>query len=110
MSSLGAKMRAAVLHLLAAIEDDGQKPEPARESVSMGDWEIIIQISKRQDIRALREVERAAVSAATSEFLPVKVLARKAGYVYGSFFRQAVAELIRMGLLERGLGGVRHPR
>lgn len=54
----------------------------------------------------LSEVERLALAAATLQPLPVKVLARLAGFEPGSHFAAAVTNLVRMGLLRRTADGV----
>jgi hypothetical protein len=55
----------------------------------------------------LRDVEDAAMKAATDTPVSVKRLATLAGYSYGSYFREAVRALVDRGLLVRVTGGVR---
>jgi hypothetical protein len=54
-------------------------------------------------------VEQAALNAATDSPLPVKALARKAGYRPGSYFSEAVTHLCRLGKLARYPDGVALP-
>jgi hypothetical protein len=56
--------------------------------------------------RRLRPVEQAALDAAEAKPLPVKALARKAGYRPGSYFSEAVTHLCRLGRLVRLPEGV----
>lgn len=49
----------------------------------------------------LHEVQRNAILAATDKPVPMKVLARLAGYKLTSYFRGAVTALVRAGLLRR---------
>lgn len=59
----------------------------------------------------LREVERAILDAAPDKVpLTIKSLARASGYSYSSYTREAVAELLRRGLLMRTAGGVLRAR
>jgi hypothetical protein len=53
-----------------------------------------------------RTVEQAALDAAEKEPIPVKALARKAGYKAGSYFSEAVTHLCRLGMLTRTPDGV----
>jgi hypothetical protein len=57
--------------------------------------------------RRLRPVEEKALHAAEDTPLPVKALARKAGYRPGSYFSEAVTQLCRLGKLVRVPDGVR---
>jgi hypothetical protein len=57
--------------------------------------------------RQLRKIEQAALDAAEEQPLPVKALARKAGYRPGSYFSEAVTHLCRIGKLVRLPDGVR---
>jgi hypothetical protein len=57
--------------------------------------------------RQLRKIEQAALNAAEEQPLPVKALARKAGYRPGSYFSEAVTHLCRIGKLVRVPDGVR---
>jgi hypothetical protein len=54
----------------------------------------------------LRRVEQAALNAATTSPIPVKALARQAGYKQGSYFSEAVTHLCRLGRLARHPDGV----
>jgi|SRR5262245_38545052 len=56
--------------------------------------------------RRFRPVERAAFNAADDQPIPVKALARKAGYKAGSYFSEAVTHLCRLGMLVRVPDGV----
>jgi len=60
-------------------------------------------------LRRLRPVEQAALDAAEREPLPVKALARKAGYRPGSYFSNAITQLCRLGKLVRVPDGLRRP-
>ena len=53
-----------------------------------------------------RPVEQAAFNAADDKPMPVKALARKAGYKPGSYFSEAVTHLCRLGMLVRVPDGV----
>lgn len=55
---------------------------------------------------ALHEVERNAVLAATDKPVPLKVLAKLAGYAVTSYFRTAVTNLVRQGFLRRTADGL----
>jgi hypothetical protein len=57
--------------------------------------------------RRLRRVEQAAFDAAADKPIPVKALARKAGYRPGSYFSEAITHLCRLGKLVRLPDGVR---
>jgi len=59
--------------------------------------------------RRLRRVEQAALKAADAKPLPVKALARKAGYRPGSYFSDAITHLCRLGKLVRLPDGVCRP-
>jgi hypothetical protein len=56
--------------------------------------------------RRFRLVEQAAFQAADDKPIPVKALARKAGYKPGSYFSEAVTHLCRIGMLMRLPEGV----
>lgn len=63
----------------------------------------------KPDLEQLREVERNAIEAASTETVPVAQLAMKAGYQPGSYFSAAVTRLTRLGFLVRKNGGIRLP-
>jgi hypothetical protein len=91
--------RGQALELLLPPDVNGRQPLRSRPA----DYSSLV-VSRR-----LRPVERAALEAAENVPLPVKVLARKAGYRPGSYFSNAITQLCRLGKLVRVPDGLRRP-
>lgn len=102
MSGVRAQLRAILSELLHALE--------IIDSAPAGISRPIPAASQNSGGAKLRAVERAILEAASDAPLTSRALARRAGYKFNSYFRQALADLIEAQRIERrGNGYVRYP-
>lgn len=88
---------------LETAEPSEQSDEPAQQQESPRAERpktLVVEIPTRNPHRLL-------VLAASREWMSAKALARRAGYPYHGPLRQAIADLVRAGHLERGPDGIR---
>jgi hypothetical protein len=104
-------MRSAALRLAAQLADEDEALTPHKETVEVDG--ILIHISfteatgeTRLEGPQLRAIETAILTNAL-DWIVVKALARVCQYEYGPYFRQAIADLLLAGRLERSPRGVR---
>ena len=114
--TLRSVLRAALHHLLADLA--ALSPEEAADAIADDDWKVKITLEPMGGSSprgpsvpvvpdGLNKVERKAWLAAEATPLPVKALARKAGYPNGSYFSAAITSLVRRKLLVRMPEGLR---
>ena len=89
--------------------------EPLHFTFQVGTQRITVRVEESEGGRAasaagaFREIEDAILQAATATPTTTKALARAAGYKLNSYFRAAVARLVKAGRLVRVTGGVALP-